>query len=84
MQLPEISGVALIGVPDAKWGEVPLAVATLEEGATLTAADVIAHLQGKLAKYKIPREVIFVEDFPRTASGKIRKADLRKQYASGQ
>jgi len=81
MQIPEISGVALIGVPDPKWGEVPLAVATLDEGATLTAADVIARLDGRLAKYKIPRDVVFVDELPRTASGKIRKADLRKQYA---
>ncbi len=80
MQFPEISGVALIGIPDAKWGEVPLAIATLEDGAQATADDIIARLQGRLAKYKIPRDVVFVDEFPRTASGKIRKADLRKQY----
>ncbi|WP_308492062.1 o-succinylbenzoate--CoA ligase [Microbacterium terrisoli] len=82
MQIPEVSAVALIGVPDAKWGEVPLAVATLDPGATITPADVIARLQGRLAKYKIPREVVFVDELPRTASGKIRKAELRKAYAS--
>jgi len=81
MQIPEISAVALIGVPDAKWGEVPLAVATLDEGAQLTAADVIERLDGRLAKYKIPRDVVFVDELPRTASGKIRKGDLREQYA---
>ncbi|WEG08443.1 o-succinylbenzoate--CoA ligase [Microbacterium horticulturae] len=81
MQIPEISAVALIGVPDPKWGEVPLAVATLDEGAHLTAADVIARLDGRLAKYKIPRDVVFVDELPRTASGKIRKGDLREQYA---
>jgi fatty-acyl-CoA synthase len=80
MQIPEISAVALIGIPDPKWGEVPFAVATVDDGATIAAADVIAHLQGRLAKYKIPRDVVFVDELPRTASGKIRKADLRTQY----
>ena len=82
MQIPEISGVALIGVPDDKWGEVPLAVATREHETAVTADDVIGHLQGRLAKYKIPRDVVFVDDLPRTASGKIRKADLRARYAT--
>ena len=81
MQIPEISGVALIGVPDDKWGEVPLAIATRERG-TVTADDVIAHLQDRLAKYKIPRDVVFVDELPRTASGKIRKADLRARSAA--
>ncbi|QAY59327.1 o-succinylbenzoate--CoA ligase [Microbacterium protaetiae] len=80
MQIPEISGVALIGMPDPKWGEVPVAVATLDEGASLTAAEVIERLQGRLAKYKIPRDVRFVDELPRTASGKIRKGDLRTQF----
>jgi fatty-acyl-CoA synthase len=82
MQIPEISGVALIGVPDDKWGEVPLAVATREHETAVTADDVIGHLQGRLAKYKIPRDVVFVDELPRTASGKIRKADLRARYAA--
>ncbi|WP_136706098.1 o-succinylbenzoate--CoA ligase [Agromyces sp. H66] len=81
MELTEVSAVALIGVPDAKWGEVPLAVATLKDGASLTAEDVIAHLTGRLAKYKIPKRVVFVDELPRTASGKIRKADLRAEFA---
>ncbi|GAA3756367.1 long-chain fatty acid--CoA ligase [Microbacterium kribbense] len=80
MQLPQISGVALIGVPDAKWGEVPIAIATQEGAAALSAEDVIGQLQGRLAKYKIPRAVVFVDELPRTASGKIRKADLRQTY----
>nr|WP_274636158.1 o-succinylbenzoate--CoA ligase [Microbacterium bovistercoris] len=80
MQIPEITGVALIGVPDEKWGEVPMAVATRDDAAHLTADDVLGHLQGRLAKYKIPRAVVFVDELPRTASGKIRKADLRRAY----
>lgn len=83
MTLPEISGVALIGVPDHKWGEVPLAVVTLQPGAAMDADTLIAHLSGRLAKYKIPKQLVVVDELPRTASGKIRKADLRARYAAG-
>lgn len=82
MQITSISGVALVGVPDEKWGEVPVAFATVAPGHTVEAQDVIDHLQGRLAKYKIPKRVIFVDELPRTASGKIRKADLRATLLS--
>jgi fatty-acyl-CoA synthase len=81
VELPQVASVAVIGVPDEKWGEVPRAIVTLREGAELTDDDVRAHLDGRLARYKIPKSVVFVEEMPRTASGKIRKAELRKQYA---
>jgi fatty-acyl-CoA synthase len=86
VELPQVASVAVIGVPDEKWGEVPRAIVSLREGAALTDDDVRAHLDGRLARYKIPKSVVFVEEMPRTASGKIRKAELRKQYApsSGQ
>lgn len=76
--LDAVGSVAVIGVPDEKWGEVPRAVVLLREGARLTEAQVQAYLQGRLARYKIPKSVVFVDEMPRTASGKIRKADLRK------
>ncbi|WP_138416669.1 acyl-CoA synthetase [Sinomonas gamaensis] len=81
VELPQVASVAVIGVPDEKWGEVPRAIVTLREGAELTDDDVRTHLDGRLARYKIPKSVVFVEEMPRTASGKIRKAELRKQYA---
>ncbi|MCA4133377.1 long-chain fatty acid--CoA ligase [Arthrobacter sp. M4] len=80
-ELDAVSGVAVIGVPDEKWGEVPRAIVTLREGASLTEAQLQGFLDGKLARYKIPKSVVFVQEFPRTASGKIRKVELRKQYA---
>ena len=80
-ELEAVSGVAVIGVPDEKWGEVPKAIVTLREGFTLEPAAVAAHLDGRLARYKIPKTVEIVPDFPRTASGKIRKADLRREHA---
>ncbi|NUP73088.1 MAG: o-succinylbenzoate--CoA ligase [Sinomonas sp.] len=82
VELPQVASVAVIGVPDERWGEVPRAIVTLREGSELREDDVRAHLDGRLARYKIPKSVVFVEEMPRTASGKIRKADLRKQYAT--
>jgi len=79
--LEEVAAVAVIGVEDERWGEVPRAVIVVREGHELTEAQVLGYLDGKLARYKIPKSVVFVESMPRTASGKIRKPDLRKQYA---
>lgn len=78
-ELEAVESVAVIGVPDEKWGEVPRAVILLRDGAQLTGDDVRAHLEGRLARYKIPKTVAFVNDMPRTASGKIRKTELRQQ-----
>ena len=80
-ELAAVGSVAVIGVEDEKWGEVPRAIVTLREGASLTEEQLRSHLEGRLARYKIPKSVVFVEEMPRTASGKIRKMDLRKQYA---
>ncbi|MEH0109542.1 long-chain fatty acid--CoA ligase [Tersicoccus sp. MR15.9] len=79
-ELEAVAAVAVIGVPDEKWGEVGRAVITVRDGATITAEDVLAHLDGRLARYKLPKTVVFTPEMPRTASGKIRKADLRKQF----
>ena len=80
-ELPAVGSVAVIGVADGKWGEVPRAIVTLREGAALTEEQLRSHLDGRLARYKIPKSVVFVEEMPRTASGKIRKTDLRKHFA---
>ena len=74
-----VGSVAVIGVPDDKWGEVPQAIVTLREGESLTAEQLRSFLDGRLARYKIPKSLVVVEDMPRTASGKIRKMELRKQ-----
>jgi fatty-acyl-CoA synthase len=65
-------------VPDEKWGEVPRAVILLREGADLSEQQLREYLDGRLARYKIPKSVVFVNEMPRTASGKIRKAELRQ------
>lgn len=80
MELNEIVAVALVGVPDEKWGEVPHAYVQLQPGAGIEPAAIIDHITGRLAKFKLPKRIVFVDEFPRTASGKIRKAELRKQF----
>jgi len=79
--LEGVSGVAVVGVPDERWGEVPWAVVTLREGAEIDTETVRAHLDGVLARYKLPKNVVVVKELPRTASGKVRKADLRARFS---
>jgi fatty-acyl-CoA synthase len=80
--IDEVTGVAVIGIPDERWGEVPWAVVTVREGGSVDTDGVRAHLDGKVARYKLPRNVVVVDELPRTASGKVRKADLRARYGS--
>jgi fatty-acyl-CoA synthase len=75
-----VTGVAVIGVPDQTWGEVPWAVLTVSEGASVTLEDVRSRLNGRIARFKLPKNVIVVDELPRTASGKVRKADLRARF----
>ncbi len=72
---PQIAEVAVVGKPHPKWGEVPVAV-VVPQG-TLRKEDAIAALDGKLARYKHPRDVIFVDTLPRNAMGKVVAADVR-------
>ncbi|MFH1626062.1 MAG: long-chain fatty acid--CoA ligase [Pseudomonadota bacterium] len=76
----DILEVAVIGVLDEQWGEVGKAVIALREGRTMTEKEAIAFCKGKLAKYKIPKSVVFVDELPKTASGKIKKGPLREKY----
>jgi fatty-acyl-CoA synthase len=77
---PEIAQAAVVGLPDQEWGERVSAFVILESGMALTEEEVIARCRSQLAGYRLPRIVKFVEDFPRTASGKVRKADLVSQW----
>jgi fatty-acyl-CoA synthase len=82
-ELDQITGAALIGVPDDKWGEAPWVVVTLRPGTSITIEEIRAHLDSRVARYKMPKNLIIVDEFPRTASGKIRKADLRREFIPG-
>jgi fatty-acyl-CoA synthase len=74
---PAIAEAAVIAEPDTKWGEVGVAVVVPRTPGGLTAADVLAYCDGKLARYKLPRRVVFVAALPRNAMGKVVKAELR-------
>ena len=78
--MPGVTGVAVIGMADDRWGEVPWAVLTVKGSASVDTEAVRAHLDGRLARYKLPRNVVIVDELPRTASGKVRKADLRARF----
>jgi len=72
---------AVIGVKDEKWGEVGMAVVVVKEEESLTGEAVSAHLKGRLAKYKIPKSVVFTDSLPRNAAGKVLKNVLRETYS---
>jgi len=78
---PDILEVAVIGLPDERWGERLLTVAVTRGGRPLTAADVTAYCDGKIASFKIPRELELINELPRNANGKILKTELRKRFA---
>ncbi len=77
---PAVAEVALIGVPDAAWGEVGCAVVVAHPGATLAATELIEFGRERLARYKIPKRIVFVGSLPRTAAGKIDKLALQERY----
>ncbi|TCK22263.1 acyl-CoA synthetase [Pseudonocardia endophytica] len=78
---PAVLDVAVIGTPDERWGESVLAVVVLRPGTDAAPADLIDHARGRIAHYKCPRRVEFVDELPRTATGKVLKRDLRERYA---
>lgn len=76
-QLPAVADAAVIGVPDARWGESGLAFVVVKPGEMLTDEAIIAHCQQHLAKFKVPKQVQFIEVLPRNAAGKVLKRELR-------
>jgi len=79
MSHPAINLAAVVSFPDPRLAEVGVAFVKREAGRALTAAEVLDHCQGRIASFKIPRHVIFVDDFPMTSSGKIQKVKLREE-----
>jgi fatty-acyl-CoA synthase len=80
-ELSQVAETAVIGARDEKWGEVGRAIVVLKPGEQLDEAEVIDFLKGRLAKYKVPKQVIFIEQLPRNAAGKVLKNILREKYA---
>ena len=81
MAHPAIREAAVIGVPHPRWSERPLACVVLEEGATLTQAEVIDFLSSKVAKWQLPDDVVFIDEVPKTSVGKFSKKTLRDRFA---
>ena len=79
---PKILNVAIIGVADNKWGETGMAFVVLNEGEALTKDDIFDYLKGKVAKYKIPTHVKFLDELPMTSSGKMKKIELKEKYGT--
>ncbi len=73
--------VAVVGRPDERWGEVPVAYVVLREAATPTPEELIEHCRTQLAKFKVPKAVVFIDALPRNPSGKILKRNLRTELA---
>jgi fatty-acyl-CoA synthase len=81
---PSVYEVAVVAVPDDKWGEVPKALVVLKPGAQLTETELIEFCRPRIAHYKCPRSVEFFATLPKTGTGKILKRELRKKYWGGQ
>ncbi len=79
-QLPEISEVAVIGLPDEKWGEVGQAVIVVKAGQSLSEETVLKHCDQNLARYKLPKSVRFIDEIPHNATGKVLKRELRENH----
>ncbi len=79
---PAVLESAVIAAPDEKWGEVPVAFVTLKEGAQVSSEELLDHLRKVLARYKVPKKIVFGE-LPKTATGKIQKFVLRQRTQCG-
>lgn len=80
---PAVVEAAVIGVPDADWGESICAVVVLESGTEASGADLITHCRNRLASFKKPRSVVFTDELPKNATGKVLKRELRARAGPG-
>jgi fatty-acyl-CoA synthase len=79
---PAVAEAAVIGIPDPKWGEVGRAIVALRPGASVTEEELLAFCRERLARYKVPKSIVFVDALPKTGAGKIDKERLKKEYGS--
>jgi fatty-acyl-CoA synthase len=81
---PAVHEAAVIACSHPKWGERPLLIVVKRPGAQASASDILAFYEGRVAKWQIPDEVVFVSEIPHTATGKILKSKLREEFKSHQ
>jgi acyl-CoA synthetase (AMP-forming)/AMP-acid ligase II len=83
-QHPAVAEVAVIGIPDEKWGELVTALVVLKPGAEVTGEELVAFCRERLAGYKLPKRIEFRDELARTATGKLQKFKLREPFWAGQ
>ncbi len=79
---PSVDEAAVVGMPDEKWGEVGCAFVVLKRGVIASTEELLKFMRTKLARYKIPKRIVFLEELPKTSTGKIAKRELEKQAHS--
>ncbi len=79
---PALAEIAIVGVPDRAWGEAGIAVAVRRPGSSLDESELLAWIEGKVARYKLPKRVIFWDELPKSAYGKITKKIIREELAA--
>jgi fatty-acyl-CoA synthase len=83
LEHPDVSECGVIGRPDPRWDEVPVAYVIRRQGCFVDVENLKAHVLTQLARFKVPRDIIFVDDLPRTALGKVQHFMLRRLDAPG-
>lgn len=79
-ELPHVTEALVFGIPDADWGEAVTALVTLFPGVSLSAEEIRAHCKRNIASYKVPRHIGFVDDLPKTDTGKVLRREIRDAY----
>src|SRR2546423_14669642 len=84
MAHPDVVGAAVIAKPDERWAERPLACVVVKQGASLDAKAIVDHLEPRVARFWLPDEIAFIEEAPKTSTGKFDKKVLRQRLAAGE